>query len=72
MYRDAKELSNQDKPYFNAVFKNNNNRCQNIHAEQHTKSLKKKMQKHAGCHAEPDRHLKPKEKSVLLTDPLFI
>lgn len=34
--------------------------------------LKKKKQKHAGCHVEPDRHLKPKEKSVLLTDPLFI
>lgn len=30
------------------------------------------MQKLAGCHAELDRHLKPKEKSVLLTDPLFI
>lgn len=31
------------------------------------KKNQQKTWKHAECHAEPDRHLKPKEKSVLLT-----
>lgn len=75
IYRDAKEFSCQDKSNFNAMFKiitiDDKISMLNKIPNKKKKREERKKGKNSKCHAEPNRYLKPKEKSASMTLSLF-